>query len=79
MLLGCLPDVVDNAAQMMLQALVVTGLDAEETGLRVARDRTKRVVDAAPRKADPHLAQRDRQSRRGRAPIDERGRLVRVE
>jgi hypothetical protein len=32
-LLGCLPDVVDDAAQVMLQAIVVIGLDAEESGL----------------------------------------------
>jgi hypothetical protein len=32
-LLSCLPDVVDDAAQVMLQAIVVIGLDAEESGL----------------------------------------------
>ena len=60
MLLGCLPDVIDDAAQVMHQAIVVIGLYAEESGLGVARDRTKRVVDVVPRKADPHVANRDR-------------------
>jgi hypothetical protein len=69
-LLGCLPDVVDDAAQVMHQAIVVIGLYAEESGLGVARDRTKRVVDVVPRKANPHVANRDRQPRCGRAPID---------
>jgi hypothetical protein len=60
-LLSCLPDVVDDAAQVMLQAIVVTDLDAEESGLCVARDRAKGVVDVVPRTSDSHIANRDRQ------------------
>jgi hypothetical protein len=60
-LLGRLSDIVDDAAQVMRQAIVVPCLDAKENGLGVARDRAKGVIDVVPRTSDPHIANRDRQ------------------
>ena len=69
-LLAGLPDAVDNAAQVMPEALVVIEFKAEEGGFAVARHRSERGVDVFPREVDSYVANRDRQPRCGRAPID---------
>ena len=62
----CQPDAVDDAPQVMLEALVIIQLDAEERGIAVARDGSKRGVDIVARNSNPHVADRDRECCSGR-------------
>jgi hypothetical protein len=69
---GRVPDGVDNVAQVMLEADVVIELEAVEGTFDVARDRPKCGMDFVSREADADVANRGRQIRCGRAPIDRR-------